>query len=439
MSENRSHIAKSLTVRRVLAVAAPLAGLVILGALGLPAISALANSSPRYYLASTSQTVYRGFFPRNAPPALIVPSGAIVRIDTLSHQGQTSLQNCTPVVGGGDWTPSNCVPSGALDPVAFQAGQGVPASEVLPDATDIFYNLNYATRTRTGGGHVLTGPIYVEGAEPGDTLEVRVHKVVARVPWGYNLQGPGGALPGYLSASTRKMIRIKGNLALFSDDIKIALKPFQGIMATAPADSFVSPLTAEANAGFVGSRPPGPMGGNMDLNDLGEGTSVYLPVFQEGAQFFTGDPHAVQGNGEVSGTALEHSHTATLQLIVHKNGGLAGPRAETPTHYILMGIDVDHDNAMQLALRDALDFLQAEKGLSPADAMSFASLAVDLNIAESVDFTQLVMARIPKLFFKKSTPKFWHRPLSVRNEAQRQGLERIPPGGSDDDDSDDDD
>ena len=439
MSENRSHIAKSLTVRRVLAVAAPLAGLVILGALGLPAISALANSSPRYYLASTSQTVYRGFFPRNAPPALIVPSGAIVRIDTLSHQGQTSLQNCTPVVGGGDWTPSNCVPSGALDPVAFQAGQGVPASEVLPDATDIFYNLNYATRTRTGGGHVLTGPIYVEGAEPGDTLEVRVHKVVARVPWGYNLQGPGGALPGYLSASTRKMIRIKGNLALFSDDIKIALKPFQGIMATAPADSFVSPLTAEANAGFVGSRPPGPMGGNMDLNDLGEGTSVYLPVFQEGAQFFTGDPHAVQGNGEVSGTALEHSMTATLQLIVHKNGGLAGPRAETPTHYILMGIDVDHDEAMRLALRDALDFLQAEKGLSPADAMSFASLAVDLNIAESVDFTQLVMARIPKLFFKKSTPKFWHRPLSVRNEAQRQGLERIPPGGSDDDDSDDDD
>ena len=439
MSENRSHIAKSLTVRRVLAVAAPLAGLVILGALGLPAISALANSSPRYYLASTSQTVYRGFFPRNAPPALIVPSGAIVRIDTLSHQGQTSLQNCTPVVGGGDWTPSNCVPSGALDPVAFQAGQGVPASEVLPDATDIFYNLNYATRTRTGGGHVLTGPIYVEGAEPGDTLEVRVHKVVARVPWGYNLQGPGGALPGYLSASTRKMIRIKGNLALFSDDIKIALKPFQGIMATAPADSFVSPLTAEANAGYVGTRPPGPMGGNMDLNDLGEGTSVYLPVFQEGAQFFTGDPHAVQGNGEVSGTALEHSHTATLQLIVHKNGGLAGPRAETPTHYILMGIDVDHDTAMQLALRDALDFLQAEKGLSPADAMSFASLAVDLNIAESVDFTQLVMARIPKLFFKKSTPKFWHRPLSVRNEAQRQGLERIPPGGSDDDDSDDDD
>ena len=226
------------------------------------------------------------------------------------------------------------------------------------------------------------------------------------------------------------MIRIKGNLALFSDDIKIPLKPFQGIMAVAPADGFVSPLVAEANAGYVGSRPPGPMGGNMDLNDLGEGTSVYLPVFQPGAQFFTGDPHQVQGNGEVSGTALEHTNTATLQFIVHKNGSLAGPRAETPTHYILMGIDVDHDIAMQLALRDALDFLQEEKGLSPADAMSFASLAVNLNIAESVDFTNLVMARIPKLFFKKSRPRFWHKPLTVRNEAQRQGLEPIPPGGN---------
>ena len=429
MSEKMSHISKRFAVPRAFVVAAPLAGLVILGALGLRATSALADDSHDYYLASTSQTVYRGFFPRNAPPALIVPSGAIVRIDTLSHQGLTSLQNCTPAVGGGDWTPSACVASGALDPVAFQATQGVPASEVLPDATEVFYNLNYATRTRTGGGHVLTGPIYIEGAEPGDTLEVRVHQVRARVPWGYNTQGPGGALPGYLSASTRKVIRIKGNLALFSDDIKIPLKPFQGIMAVAPADSFVSPLTAEANAGYVGSRPPGPMGGNMDLNDLGEGTSVYLPVFQHGAQFFTGDPHEVQGNGEVSGTALEHSNIATLQFIVHKNGGLAGPRAETPTHYILMGIDVDHDKAMQLALRDALDFLQAEKGLSPADAMSFASLAVDLNIAESVDFTNLVMARIPKLFFKKSRPNFWHKPLTVRNEAQRQGLEPIPPGG----------
>jgi acetamidase/formamidase len=164
-------------------------------------------------------------------------------------------------------------------------------------------------------------------------------------------------------------------------------------------------------------------------DDLGEGTSVYFPVFQTGAQFFTGDPHEVQGNGEVSGTALEQSNTVTLQFILHKNGGLTGPRAETPTHYIFMGIDTDHNKAVQLALKDALDFLQAEKGLSPADAMAFASLAVDLNIAESVDFTVLVMARVPKLFFKGMQPAFWHKPLVIRNEAQRQGLEPIPEAG----------
>jgi acetamidase/formamidase len=166
----------------------------------------------------------------------------------------------------------------------------------------------------------------------------------------------------------------------------------------------------------------------MDLNDLGEGTSIYFPVFQHGAQFFTGDPHQVQGNGEVSGTALELSNTVTMQFIVHKNQGLKTPRAETPTHFIFMGISTDHNKAVEMALRNALDFLQADKGLSPADAMAFASLAVDLNVAESVDYTNVVMARIPKTFFKNAKSDFWHAPLKTRNEIQRQGLEPIPGG-----------
>jgi acetamidase/formamidase len=125
-----------------------------------------------------------------------------------------------------------------------------------------------------------------------------------------------------------------------------------------------------------------------NLNDLGEGTSVYFPVFQPGAQFFTGDPHQVQGNGEVSGTALEQSNTVTLQFILHKNGGLAC----RDTHALhLHGNRYRSQRGCQLALKDGLDFLRAEKGLSPADAMAFASLAVDLDIAESVDFTVLVM------------------------------------------------
>jgi acetamidase/formamidase len=393
----------------------------------LAASIVLAQTPKTYHLGSTPETVYRGFFPRNAKPALTVPSGAIVEIDTLSHQGLNLYKNCT--IAKGDLSPGQCTPSGELDPVAFQARQGIGAAEVLQDATDVFYKLDYATRTKIGGVrgvHVLTGPIYVDGAEPGDTLEVRVVKIKARVSWGYNTQGPSGALPGYLKDNTRKLIRTRGDVALFAPGIEIPLKPFQGTMAVAPAGDYVSPIPEEASLGFVGSRPPGPMGGNMDLNDLGEGSSIFFPVFQHGAQFFTGDPHQVQANGEVSGTALEQSNTVTMQFIVHKQGGLKTPRAETPTHYILIGISTDHNQAVEFALKNALDFLQAEKGLSPADAMAFASLAVDMNIAESVDFTNVVMARIPKAFFKNQKPEFWHQPLKSRNEIQRQGLEPVP-------------
>src|SRR4029453_764401 len=154
----RGHIAKSHTIPRAFVVGASFAGLVVLAAFALRATNARADSSPDFKLVSTAETVYRGFFPRNAPPALTVPNGATVIIDTLSHQGINSYQNCTPAVGGGDWTPSNCVASGALDPIAFQATQGVSANEVLPDATDVFYHLDYPVRTRTGGGHILTGP-----------------------------------------------------------------------------------------------------------------------------------------------------------------------------------------------------------------------------------------------------------------------------------------
>jgi acetamidase/formamidase len=392
----RTSMAKGFIASRTLAVGTGVAALVCLGVLGHRAANAT-KTEATYFAPSTSQTVWRGFYPKDAPPLLTVPSGAIVQIDTLSHQGLNQL------------------PSGQPDPVTQATASGIPADQVLADATDVYYNLDYANRSKPSGGtHVLTGPIYIDGAEPGDTLEVRILKVQARVPWG---RAPGG-----------KIVYIDGNKALFAPGIEISLKPFQGIMATAPSDDYVSPIPEVAAAGFAGTRPPGPYGGNMDTNDLGEGTSLYLPVFRPGAQFFTGDPHQVQGNGEIGGSALEQSNTVTFQFILHKGGGLTGPRAETPTHYILMGIHVDLDVAERAALRDALDFLQAEKGFTPAEAMSFASLAVDLNIAEAVDFTQLVMARIPKRFFKDDygkQPVFWHKPLTVKSEAQRQGLEDI--------------
>jgi acetamidase/formamidase len=344
-----------------------------------------------------------GWFPRDAPAALTVPSGAIVRIDTISQRG----------VGGG-----------GMDPVGYLGTFGVAPEEILPDVINAYYNFPPSHRApRGGGGHYLTGPIYVEGAEVGDTLEARIMKVEPRVDYGINAQSSGGALPGYLTSSTTRLIRTKGNVALFKPGVEIPLKPFQGTMGVAAADSYVSPNTGAAAAGIVSSQPPGPYGGNMDLNDLGEGTSIYYPVFRTGGQFFTGDPHDVQGNGEVSGNALEMSNTVTIQFIVHKGGGLTVPRAETPTHFIMMGIDVDHDVAYQAALAEALDFLQDQTGLSLADARAFASLAVDFNIAESVDLTNLVMARVPKRFFTSDfkVKDFWHKPLNKFSEGQRNG------------------
>ena len=390
--------------RLLLAIGTAVAAFVALGILGHPVASAKKTDAD-YYLPSTPENLWNGWFPRDAPPAITVPSGAIVKIDTISHRG----------VGGN-----------GLDPVAFLGQFGVQPEEILPDVINAFNDFLPDHRAaRGGGGHHLTGPVYVEGAEPGDTLEVRIMKVDSRVPYGINAQSSGGALPGYLSQSTVRLMRTNGDVVLFKEGVEIPMKRFQGTMGVAAADDFVSPIANAAAVGIVSSTPPGPFGGNMDLNDLGEGTSLFLPVFRTGVQFFTGDPHGVQGNGEVSGNALEQSNTVTMQFIVHKGGGLTEPRAETPTHFILMGIDVDHDTAYSLALADVLDFLQTEKGLPLADARAFASLAVDFNIAESVDFTQLVMGRIPKRFFTDDwEPKeFWHKPLHVRTEGQRQGLD----------------
>jgi acetamidase/formamidase len=337
--------------------------------------STQAQSHAMVYVPSNSKTVVRGYFPTSRPAVATVPSGAVVRIDTVSHQG----------LGGN-----------GLDPIAYMATFGVSANEVLPDATDIYYNYTIPPGAST---HVLTGPIYIEGAEPGDTLEVRILDVEPRVGWGFNTGGPGGALPNYLSNSYQKLIRIKNRFALFSDDIKVPLSPFQGIMAVAPASDYVSPLAASAALHIVNARPPGPFGGNMDTKQLAAGSALYLPVFQPGAQFYTGDPHAVQANGEVSGTALELSNTVTVEFVLHKNGGLTGPRAETPEYYISMGIDVDHNVALEDSLHGALDFLTTEKGLLPQDAYSLCSLAVDFDIAEAVDYTNLVTGLIPKWVF----------------------------------------
>ena len=152
-------------------------------------------------------------------------------------------------------------------------------------------------------------------------------------------------------------------------------------------------------AGIQNSTPPGAYGGNMDLKDLGVGSKLFLPVFQPGALFYVGDPHGAQGNGEVSGNALEQSLTGVFRFVLHKGKTIAAPRAETSTHYILMGIDLDLNRAMRKSVTETVKFLVEEKGLTPAKAFSLASLAVDFQVAEAVDLAQLVSARVPKSVF----------------------------------------
>lgn len=332
---------------------------------------------PDATLKSTPDTILWGYIAANLPPALTIKSGQIVEIEALSHQGLTTNK----------------------DPEKFFAGYGIMGNEVLADAKSIYSEVK---RPKGASVHILTGPIYVEGAEPGDTLEIRVHDIKFRVPYGVNNTGPGkGVLPKLLNDATAKLIRIdlERRVALFSDDIHIPLNPFMGIMAVSPPTSL----------GMVSSTPPGAWGGNIDLKYTGIGSSLFLPVFNKGGQFFTGDGHAVQGDGEVDGGAIEISLKPTLQFIVHKGKSLKQPRVETATDYLTTGLDTDLNVATRIALQEAVDFLQKEKGLSAADAYALSSLAVDLGIGEAVDIVNLVYAKIPKNIFK-SNPEFWRTP-----------------------------
>ena len=179
---------------------------------------------------------------------------------------------------------------------------------------------------------------------------------------------------------------------------RVRLAPFLGIMAVAPADPSVGQPGVTV-PGVQSSRPPGAFGGNLDVKDLTAGTTLYLPVFHPGARFYSGDPHSAQGDGEVSGTAIEQSLTGVFRFILHKGQTIAGPRAETDTHYIMMGIDLDLDRALRMAVSEVVSFLVAEHGLTPGKAFSLASIAVDFHVAEAVDLTQVVSGKIPKSLF----------------------------------------
>jgi acetamidase/formamidase len=350
--------------------------------LGGFAVPALAQQKPaaEVRIPSTVQNVIRGHIPANLPPIMRVKPGQLVTIDTLSHQGLNT----------GD------------DPITFFARGGIKSDEVLKDAVDVYGRVKPPPGM---GTHVLTGPVYIEGAEPGDMLEVRVIDVRFRVPYGVNFSSKGvGVFPELLTEPVFRIIRLDTDrkVALLTPDIEIPLAPFMGIMAVAPPP----------DQKVVSSRPPGAFGGNLDLKQLTAGSTLYLPVYNAGALFFTGDAHAAQGDGEVNGTAIETSLTPVFQFHVHKGKGktLKWPRAENATHWIAMGVDKDLNLAMKYAVQETVAFLMQEKGVDEKIAYTLASTAVDFRVAEAVNLNQVIYGMIPKSLFVKERQTYWHKP-----------------------------
>jgi acetamidase/formamidase len=245
------------------------------------------------------------------------------------------------------------------------------------------------------GPHTLTGPIFVQGAEPGDVLEVRIQKLLL-ADGGVNYHFPGemgiGGLPEDFPDGQMKAFELNSERmeTVFSPAIILPLKPFFGVMG-------VAPRAGEKRVSSV----PDYFGGNIDNKELVAGTTLFLPVQVPGALFSAGDAHAVQGDGEVDVTAIETAMAeAVLQFFVRKDLQLARPMAETPTHWITMGFHPDLDGAVKIALRDAIHFLSISKGLARDDAYALCSLAVDLRVTQIVDGNKGIHAMIPKAIFK---------------------------------------
>ena len=227
-------------------------------------------------------------------------------------------------------------------------------------------------------GHIVTGPIAVAGAMPGDTLEIAIEKIEPGADWGYNVIRPlAGTLPEDFHDTTIMHIPVDEERRVCSLPwgTELPLAPFFGVMGVAPPPAF----------GRIASKEPRVHGGNLDNKELTAGSTLYLPVWVPGANFSVGDGHGVQGDGEVCVTALEMCLTGTFTFTLQKNTGLARPRAETPTHFISMGMHEDLDQAMKQALREMIAFICSRSNLSREQAYSFCSLAVDFHVTQTVN------------------------------------------------------
>jgi acetamidase/formamidase len=328
-------------------------------------LSGQALAQATYTLKPTPKTIAYGYYDAKAAPVLRVKSGDTVEIQTLITSTPKRLEDA------------------GVAPVDVEQS----LRDVVTQVTD-----------KGPGGHILTGPVYIEDAQPGDVLEVRILKIRLAIPYAYNAFGPGrGYLPEDYPYPKMKIIPLdeKRMIARFAPGIEIPLHPFFGSMGDAPPET----------SGRISSNPPWIQAGNLDNKDLVAGSTLYIPVHAPGALFEVGDGHAGQGNGEVDITALETSLIGTFQFVVRKDMHLRWPRAETATHFITMGLHEDLNEATKLAVHEMIDFLMTEKHLSRDDAYMLSSVAADLSITELVDGNKGVHMSIPKNIFVVASPK----------------------------------
>jgi acetamidase/formamidase len=305
-----------------------------------------------HHLKASPETCHWGYFDPKCKPVLTINSGDQVTIDCVS--------------GNPDFMP---------DAQKFH---------IPPELTEI-----HARSERGPGPHILTGPIAVEGAKPGDVLEVKIIDVQLRTDWGHNIIRPlVGALPDDFDDVRNVIIpldkaRMVGTMPWGLD---LKLKPFFGVMGVAPPGPW----------GRITSVVPRANGGNLDNKELVAGTTLYLPVFRDSALFSCGDGHGVQGDGEVCVTAIETSLQGKFEFVLRKDLSFRYPRAETPTHYITMGMDPDLDQCMVMALRDMIVLLGEKANLSREDAYMLCSLAADLRVTQAVNGSRGIHVMIEK-------------------------------------------
>ena len=312
-----------------------------------------------HVLRSSPETIHWGFFDGGLEPVLTVDSGDRVVVECVS--------------GNPDWMPAKST-----------------GFEVLPELKDIHQRAKRGT-----GNHILTGPIYVRGAAIGDVLEVKILNIELRQNWGYNLfRAYMGTLPE--DFPYYRLIHValdkKSNMAVLPSGLTVPIRPFFGQLAVAPPKDF----------GRQNSKEPREFGGNLDCKELTAGSTIYLPVWNEGGLFSTGDGHAAQGDGEVNGTAIETALTGTFEFHLRKDLCWLLPRAETATHLITFGLNADLDDAARQALREMIDWITMITGISKDEAYSLSSFAVDLHVTQTVNNIKGVHAMIDRNILHKA-------------------------------------